>query len=66
MAEITRKRNLNPRRPGRSYPRAVKRRRVSPYRVKTPDDHGTRHNGPPVIRIVNLANPQPAEPAGTS
>jgi hypothetical protein len=66
MTEITTKRNLNPRRPDRSYPRAVKRRRVSPYRVKTPGDHGTCHNGPPVIRIVNLANPQPAKPASTS
>ena len=66
MAEITRKRNLNPRRPHRSYPRAVKRRRVSPYRVKTPDDHGTRHNGPPVIRLANPVKPQFADLISTS
>jgi hypothetical protein len=66
MAEITRKKNLNPRRPGRSYPRVVKRWRPCPYPVKTPRDHGTRHNGPPAIRLVNLANPQLTQPTGTS
>ena len=57
MAGITKKRNLNPRRRHRSYPRVVKRARHNSYRVKTSADLGTRHEGPPTIRLVNL---QPA------
>jgi len=63
---MTRTRNLNPRRPDRSYPRAIKRRAISPYRVKTAHDHGTRYNGPPVIRLVSLPDPQITAPTSTS
>jgi hypothetical protein len=54
MAEITAKRNLNPQRRNRTYPRVVKRARHNSYRVKKPEDQGTRHAGPPTIRLVNL------------
>jgi hypothetical protein len=58
-AEITKKRNLNPRRPGRSYPRVVKRWRATRYALKKPGDHGTRHDGgPPAIRLANPVNQQ--------
>jgi hypothetical protein len=53
MADITRKRNLNPRRRHRSYPRVVKRARHNSYRVRKPGDNGTRHNGPPTILLAN-------------
>jgi hypothetical protein len=53
MADITRKKHLNPWRRHRTYPRAVKRARHNSYRVKKPGDHGTRHNGPATIRLVN-------------
>ena len=59
MADITRTRNLNPHRRHRSYPRVVKRARHNLYRIKKPGDTGTRHHGPPTIRLVNL-RPQPA------
>ena len=54
MASITSSKNLNPRRRHRSYPRVVKRGRHNSYRVKKPGDHGTRHNGPATIKLVNL------------
>jgi hypothetical protein len=54
MADIARKRNLNPQRRNRSYPRVVKRARHNSYRVKKPGDKGTRHDGPPTITLVNL------------
>ena len=57
MAAISRKRNLNPRRRDRTYPRVVKRARHNSYRVKRPADHGTRHPGPATIRLVNLHPP---------
>jgi hypothetical protein len=60
------KRNLNPRRPDRSYPRVVKRWRTSHYALKKPGDHGTRHNGPPVIRLANPVKPQLADLISTS
>jgi hypothetical protein len=53
MADITRTRNLNPRRRHRTYPRVIKRARHNAYRVKKPGDHGTRHHGPPTIRLVS-------------
>lgn len=53
MADITRKRNLNPERRHRSYPRVVKRARHNSYRVKRPGDTGTRHTGPATIELVN-------------
>lgn len=65
MAEITRKRNLNPVR-HRTSPRVVKRWRTSRYDLKTPAHHGTRHNGPPAIRLANPANPQLATLRNTS
>jgi hypothetical protein len=54
MAGITRKKNLNPERRHRTYPRVVKRARHNSYRVKRPGDHGTRHSGPATISLVNL------------
>ena len=54
MADITRKQNLNPQRRHRTYPRAVKRARHNSYRVKRAGDKGTRHPGPPTIKLVNL------------
>ncbi len=52
MADITGDNNLNTRRE-RSYPRVVKRARHNSYRVKKPGDHGTRHDGPPTVRLAN-------------
>jgi hypothetical protein len=60
MAGITKKKNLNPRRRHRTYPRVVKRGRHNAYRVKKPGDHGTRHEGPPTIRLANPVKLQPA------
>lgn len=57
-AEITRKRNLNPLRRHRSYPRVVKCWRTSRYDLKRPGHHGTRHDGPPNIRLANPVNQQ--------
>ena len=54
MADITRKKHLNPRRRNRTYPRVIKRARHNSYRVKRPGDHGTRHDGPATIKLVNL------------
>jgi hypothetical protein len=54
MADITRKKNLNPKRRHRTCPRVVKRARHNSCRVKRPDDHGTRHPGPATIKLVNL------------
>jgi hypothetical protein len=54
MADITRKKNLNPERRDRTYPRVVKRARHNSYRVKRPGDRGTRHTGPATIKLVNL------------
>jgi hypothetical protein len=51
MADITATRNLNPRRRHRTYPRVIKRGRHNGYRVKRPGDTGTRHDGPPTIRL---------------
>ena len=60
MSDITRPKNLNPPRRHRTYPRAVKRTRYHSYRVKKPGDHGTRHHGPPTIRLANPVKPQAA------
>jgi hypothetical protein len=54
MADITSKRNLNPGRRNRTYPRVIKRGRHNAYRVKRPGDTGARHHGPPTIVLVNL------------
>ena len=54
MADITRKKNLNPKRRDRTYPRVVKRARHNSYRVKRPGDRGTRHSGPAAISLANL------------
>jgi len=54
MADITRKKHLNPRRRDRTYPRVVKRARHNSYRVKRPGDHGTRHPSPAAFSLVNL------------
>jgi hypothetical protein len=60
MAGITRKKNLNPRRRHRTYPRVIKRRGHNAYPVKKPEDHGTRHHGPPTIRLTKPAKTQVA------
>jgi hypothetical protein len=60
MADITSPRHLNPPRRHRSYPRVVKRGRHNAYRIKRPTDHGTRHHGPPTIRLKNPAKAQAA------
>ena len=57
MADIARKKHLNPRLRNRTYPRVVKRARHNSYRVKRPGDHGTRHSGPATIKLVNLYLP---------
>jgi hypothetical protein len=54
MASITARRNLNPPRRYRTYPRVVKRARHNQYRVKKETDTGTRHHGPATITLVNL------------
>jgi len=59
MADIAGKKNLNSRR-HRTFPRVVKRGRHNSYRVKKPGDHGTRHEGPPTIRLANSVNTQAA------
>ncbi|MDQ2873537.1 MAG: hypothetical protein M3Y33_01360 [Actinomycetota bacterium] len=53
MADITRNKNLNPKRRHRTYPRVIKRARHNSYRVKRPGDHGTRHPGPATISLAN-------------
>jgi hypothetical protein len=58
MTDITRRRNLNPRRRDRTYPRVVKRSRHNFYRVKKPADKGTRHPGPPTIKLTTAAKLQ--------
>ena len=60
MAGITRPRNLNPRRRHRTFPRVIKRSRHNAYRVKKPGDRGTRHDGPPEIRLASPVKPQVA------
>jgi hypothetical protein len=52
MAAITGPRHLNVRRE-RTYPRAVKRARHNSYPVKKPGQHGTRHEAPATIKLVN-------------
>ena len=52
LADITTRRNLNPQRRHRTYPRVIKRARHNSYRVKTRTDIGTRHARPPTITIA--------------
>jgi len=56
IADITAKRNLNPHRPDRTYPRVIKRGRHNSYRVKKPGDTGSRHHGPPTIQLANVGH----------
>lgn len=51
-AEITGPKHLNTRRE-RTYPRAVKRARHNSYPVRKPGQHGTRHDAPATIKLVN-------------
>jgi hypothetical protein len=53
MADITDRRNLNPARRHRSYPRMIKRARHNSYRVKRPGDTGVRHDGPAAVCLAN-------------
>jgi hypothetical protein len=57
MTGITAKRNLNPARRDRTYPRVVKRNRHNSYRIKRRTDHGTRHHGPATIHLANQPPP---------
>jgi hypothetical protein len=66
MEDITRPRHLNPPRRHRTYPRVVKRARRNAYRVKKPGDHGTRHHGPPTIRLTPPAKAQGRSMINTS
>ncbi len=59
MADITRKRHLNPTRRNRTYPRVIKRARHNSYRVKRPTDNGIRHQGPATITLANLGAHKP-------
>jgi len=52
IAEITSPHHLNTRRE-RTYPRAVKRARHNSYPVRKPGQHGTRHETPATIQLVN-------------
>jgi hypothetical protein len=52
MAAITAPRHLNPPRRHRTYPRVIKRAWANKYRVKKPADTGTRHTGPPTIKLT--------------
>ncbi len=54
MADITSRRNLNPRRRHRSYPRVIKRTQHNHYRIKTPTDTGVRHEHPASITIAKF------------
>jgi hypothetical protein len=58
MASLATKRNLNPERRNRTYPRVVKRARHNSYRVKTAADIGVRHDGPATIQLANLQTPR--------
>jgi hypothetical protein len=60
MADITSEKNLNPPRRDRTCPRVVKHARHNSYRVKRPGDHGTWHDGPATINLVNLSPLSPA------
>ena len=55
MADITGRRNLNPARRHRSYPRMIKRARHNSNRAKRPSDTGIRHPGPATICLANPA-----------
>lgn len=55
MTDITARRNLNPPRRHRTYPRVVKRIRHNQYRTKRAHDTGTRHAGPPTITLATAA-----------
>jgi hypothetical protein len=54
MAAITGPQQLNERRE-RTYPRVVKRARHNSYRVKKPGQHGTHHDAPATIKLLNPA-----------
>ena len=56
--ELTAKKNLNPRRRHRSYPRVVKRARHNSYRVKRPTNTGVGHAGAATVRLVNHPRPR--------
>jgi hypothetical protein len=54
MAAITGPRHLNTRLE-RTYPRVVKHARHNSYRVKKSGQHGTRHDTPATIKLLNPA-----------
>lgn len=53
---------LNPPRRERTYPRAVKRIRHNPHRVKKATDIGIRHANPPTIRLFRAKPPATSNP----
>lgn len=66
--QITARRNRNPIR-HRSYPRVVKRRSHNHFPVKRRTDTGTRHTGPPVVRLANqswITHPPDVKPQVTA
>ncbi|MCK2216368.1 IS4 family transposase [Actinomadura sp. ATCC 31491] len=52
LHQVAHRRNVNPRRRHRSYPRAVKRSRRSSYRERRPSDKGIRYAGPPTVALL--------------
>jgi hypothetical protein len=46
------RRNLNPRRRHRTYPRVINRPRHSSYREPRPSNKGIPHTGPPTVRLL--------------
>jgi hypothetical protein len=52
MTAITSPKHLNKRRE-RTCPRVVKRARHNSYPVKKPGQHGTRHDAPATIKLLN-------------
>jgi hypothetical protein len=52
LRAVGHRRNLNPLRRDRTYPRVIKRSRHNGYREKRPSDKGIRHNGPPEVRLL--------------
>jgi len=53
MTAITSSEHLNPCRRHRSYPRAVRRRSYTRYRIKKTGETGTRYDGPPRISLIS-------------
>ncbi|MET8276531.1 hypothetical protein [Streptomyces sp. NPDC005096] len=53
LTALAARRDRNPERRHRSYPRVIKRARHNSYRVKRATDAGSRHAGPPTIKFIH-------------